>query len=430
MRLDYKKTFLIGFGFFASSLAWSLYNSFVPVMLEQRFLLTTTVIGIIMTIDNFFGVVFQPLVGMLSDRTHTRIGKRMPWILFGIPTCAAAFVMIPRAQSLALMMSIIILFNFIMSLWRSPVVALMPDVTPSPLRSKANGVINLMGGVGSIIAFFIGGRLADWKGYNAPFLMGGIVMVFALLMLIFFVREADSRLPDHFAKAQQEGLIEGIINKWKTHREEQRALPPKTWQKGEKRSLFALLLAIFFWFCGYNAVETFFTLYATNELGMTAGAATTTLTLFSLSFVAFALPAGIIAGKAGRRRVILVGLVGMILAFTPMLFVTNVLLLRLLLAFGGLCWACININSLPMVVEMASKERIGSFTGYYYFFSFSAAIASPILFGVIRDVTDDYSTLFIYSVIAFASALICMLSVKHGETSGEDQAPLKSEVTV
>ena len=429
MKLDYKKTFLIGFGFFASSLAWSLYNSFVPVMLEERFFLTTTIIGLIMTIDNFFGVVFQPLVGMLSDRTHTRIGKRMPWILFGIPTCAAAFIMIPRARSLALMMAVIISFNFIMSLWRSPVVALMPDVTPSPLRSKANGVINLMGGVGSIIAFFVGGRLADWQGYNAPFLMGGSVMIFALMMLIFFVREADSRVHEDTKTPRQDKFLVDLIKKIKEEHRLKKSEPPKNWQPGEKRSLFALLLAIFFWFCGYNAVETFFTLYATKELGMTAGAATTTLTLFSLSFVAFALPAGIIAGKFGRRKIILIGLVGIIAAFVPMLFVSNVTILRLLLLLGGLCWACININSLPMVVEMASKDRIGSFTGYYYFFSFSAAIASPILFGFLRDLTKDYSTLFIYSVVAFAGALVCMLTVKHGEAgTGEDHSEHLSEV--
>jgi Na+/melibiose symporter-like transporter len=421
MKLDYKKTFLIGFGFFASSLAWSLYNSFVPVMLEERFLMSTAIIGLIMTIDNFFGVVFQPLVGMLSDRTHTRIGKRMPWILFGIPACAAAFILIPRSQTLIAMMTIIIAFNFIMSLWRSPVVALMPDVTPSPLRSKANGVINLMGGVGSIIAFFIGGTLANKYGDNAPFLMGGLVMVFALAMLIFFVREPDSRRPhlnDNLLE-NKPGLAASIIQNLRNARQEKRDQPLKVWAKGEKRSLAFLLFAIFFWFCGYNAVETFFTLYATKELNMSKGSATMTLTLFSLSFVAFALPAGLIAGKLGRKKVILTGLVGIIAAFVPMLFVSNILVLRLLLLAGGLFWAFININSLPMVVEMASRERIGSYTGYYYFFSFSAAIASPILFGVIRDLTDDYGTLFVYAAISFAAALACMLLVRHGESKKE-----------
>ena len=425
MKLDYKKTFLIGFGFFASSLAWSLYNSFVPVMLEQRFLLSSAIIGLIMTIDNFFGVIFQPLVGMLSDRTHTRIGKRMPWILFGIPTCAGAFILIPRANTLIRMMIIVIAFNFIMSLWRSPVVALMPDVTPSPLRSKANGVINLMGGVGSIIAFFVGGLLAESWGYNAPFLMGGIVMVFALVMLMLFVREADSRrlqLHEETGIAKP-GIAHSILDNLKRARQEKRDQPLKLWQPGEKRSMIALLLAIFFWFCGYNAIETFFTLYATNELNLTAGAATMMLTMFSLSFVAFAMPAGLIASRLGRRNMILIGLIGIIAAFTPMLFISNALTLRILLLFGGLFWACININSLPMVVEMASKERIGSYTGYYYFFSFSAAIASPILFGVIRDLTQDYSTLFVYAVLSFAGALVCMLLVRHGEANKDEMIP-------
>ena len=423
MRLDYRKTFLIGFGFFASSIAWSLYNSFVPVMLEQRFLLASTLIGVIMTIDNFFGVIFQPLVGMLSDRTHTRIGRRMPWILIGIPLCAIAFIFIPRANTLVAMMAVIIGFNFIMSLWRSPVVALMPDVTPAPLRSKANGVINLMGGIGSIVAFAVGGVLADLnKNLYAPFVMGSTVMLFALVMLLLFVREPDSR-PGH--EPQEELAAEAAVaqNAEVTQASEGNQPAPagkglhaiKNWKPGEKRSLILLLCAIFFWFCGYNAVETFFTLYATNNLGATPGEATGLLTFFSLSFVAFALPAGILAGRIGRRTVILTGLVGITAVFIPMLFIQNLLVLRILLLLGGIFWACTNINSLPMVVEMATKERIGTFTGYYYFFSFSAAIASPILFGFIRDMTQDYATLFVYAIIAFLCALGCVLFVRHGE---------------
>ena len=404
MRLNYRRTFLIGFGFFASSIAWSLYNSLVPVMLEQRFMLASALIGTIMTIDNFFGVIFQPVVGALSDRTHTRIGRRMPWILVGIPLCAIAFLFIPRASTLVGMMSVIIGFNFIMSLWRSPVVALMPDVTPAPLRSKANGIINLMGGVGSIVAFLVGGILSDLnENLHAPFIMGSCVMLFALVMLMLFVREPDSRV-GHEDVPQEEK---------KTH------TPIKDWKPGEKRSLILLLIAIFFWFCGYNAVETFFTLYATNSLGVTVGKATQLLTMFSLSFVAFALPAGILAGRLGRRNIIVIGLIGMAIVFLPMLFIQNVLIVQILLLLGGVFWACININSLPMVVEMATKERIGTFTGYYYFFSFSAAIASPILFGIIRDLTQDYATLFVYSVIAFAAALGCILFVRHGEANTE-----------
>lgn len=452
MRLEYRKTFLIGFGFFASSIAWSLYNSLVPVMLEQRFLLATTFIGIIMTIDNFFGVIFQPMVGALSDRTHTRIGKRMPWMLFGIPLCAVAFAFIPRMTTLITMMATVIGFNFIMSLWRTPAVSLMPDVTPPILRSKANGIINLMGGIGSIVAFLVGGMLADLnENMHAPFIMGAGVMLFALAMLLLFVREPDSRIIKVAAPTEAEKTAEanslkanakefnqGSLDEVRqasagalSRRYAEAAVPhkitgdkpvaaiaklePKDWKPGEKKSLTFILLAIFFWFCGYNAVETFFTLFATNMLGVSAGVGTHLLTMFSLSFVAFAIPAGVIAGRIGRKKVIFTGLIGMVLAFLPMLFIQNIMVVRILLLFGGFCWACININSLPMVVELADKARIGTYTGYYYLFSFSAAIVSPILFGFIRDLTQDYATLFIYAVAAFSIALICILFVKHGE---------------
>ena len=198
---------------------------------------------------------------------------------------------------------------------------------------------------------------------------------------------------------------------------------PADLPKPQKRSLVFLLLAIFFWFCGYNAVETFFTLYATEHLHMVKGDAVLTMTIFSLSLVAFALPAGILAGRFGRKRLIIAGLAGMIVIFLPMLFIGDPLVLRVLLLFGGIFWAFVNINSLPMVLELASKERIGSFTGYYYFFSFSAAILSPTLFGLIRDLTRNYTTLFAYSVLAFILALICMFNVRHGEADPRAAAP-------
>ena len=413
MRLDYRKTFLIGFGFFASSLAWSLYNSFVPLMLEG-YLASTAIIGTIMTIDNFFGVIFQPLIGQVSDRTHTRFGKRMPYILIGIPVCAILFALIPLMSSLMMMMAVIIGFNLIMSVWRSPVVALMPDMTPAPLRSKANGVINLMGGVGSIIAFVLGQRLYNLAGFSLPFLAGSIVMVLAGIMLFIFVKEPDTRrMARRLEQTEAEFAAEAAAAD---------ALE-KSAEKGirhlsgpEKRSLISLLLAIFFWFCGFNAVEAFFTLYVKNVFNIVD---TLSLAIFSIAFVAFALPSGILAGHIGRKRMIVIGLIGIIAVFTPMLFLQNLLIMRILLFAGGIFWACININSLPMVVELASPERLGSFTGYYYFFSFSAAIASPILFGLLRDLTQNYSTLFIYSIVAFFLALIALIFVRHGEAQTE-----------
>lgn len=439
-KLDYKKTAFLGFGFLASSLAWSIYNSLVPVLLEERFLLSTTVIGTIMTIDNIFGIIFQPLVGAYSDRTYTRFGRRMPWIIVGIPLSAIFFALVPWSTSLGLFMGLLICFNLIMSLWRSPVIALMPDLTPRPLRSKANGIINLMGGIGSIIAFLVGGILAkiDSSG-RLSFGMGSLVMVLALACLLLFVREP---LGEAWKRAQRDAVgrrltarefAQSIEAGKEAEQLEDKGDISHKLTSGEKRSLFLILAAIFFWFCAYNAIETFFTLYAVNVLGVGAGTATTMLTSFSLTFVAFALPAGMIAGKRGRKKTIVTGLILLIAFMLPMIFINPILsavgvdianastlmikqiVVIVLLASAGFGWACVNINSLPMVVELASVDKIGRFTGYYYFFSFGAAIFSPILWGAIRDLTDDYNTLFVYAVICFALALVSMLFVKHGE---------------
>ncbi len=400
LKLDYKRTLLLGFGFLSSSLAWSLYNALVPPMLENRFMLSTTAIGIIMTIDNIFGVIFQPLVGTLSDRTRTKYGKRMPWIMAALPISALFFFLIPTANVLFLMMGAIILFNFFMSLWRSPVIALMPDLTPAPLRSKANGLINLMGGIGAIIAFLIGGQLAKIDTTNKlSFGMGSIIMILSLVMLMLFVKEPSSLNMKLEQETKQKKRFSLKVD-----------LP-----KAERRSLFLILFAIFFWFVAYNGIETFFTLYAVNSLGVSEGQATQMLTAFSLSFVAFAFPAALVASKLGRKRTILLGLLILLICFLPILFLESTLLILILLLIGGIGWACVNINSLPMVVELASNTKVGEFTGFYYFFSFSASIVSPILFGFIRDMTDNYGLLFPYALVAFATAFVLMLFVKHGE---------------
>lgn len=407
MKLNYKQTFLIGFGFFATSIAWSIYNGYVPPMLKQLNI-SSTLLGFIMSIDNIFGVVFQPMFGALSDRTHTRFGRRLPFIFIGIPVCALLFSLVPSMSGqIWTLMGTVIAFNFIMSTWRAPVVALMPDMTPAPLRSKANGIINLMGGVGSLIAFVIGGRLADTAGTGAPFYLSSVVMMLALLVLALFVREPA--MPELSSSKGEKS-------------EEHFRLGSK-----EKLSLGLMLAAIFFWFAGYNAIETFYTLYATNTLYtapgelMTTGSATMMLAFFSVSFIAVALPAGILGGKIGRRRTILLGLLGVTALFIPMFFIRNLMLLRVFMLVGGAFWAFVNINSLPMVVELAGKDRIGTFTGYYYVASFSAAILSPILFGFIQDLTNNYALIFIYAAVAFALAIGCVAFVRHGESAPQDK---------
>ena len=391
-KLDVKKTLLLSFGFFASSIAWSVYNSFVPQLLEG-FIKSTTLIGLIMTFDNIFGVIFQPLFGNLSDRTRTRFGRRMPYIFVGLPICAVAFTLIPHMDSLWSLMAVLIVFTFVMSAWRSPVVALMPDITPGPLRSQANGIVNLMGGLGSLIAFFAGGMLFKAGGFPLPFLMSAVMMLLALAVLALFVREPkEAYEPEEKAKKSDVKLT-----------------------KEEKKSLLFILFGVFFWFTGYNAVETFFTLYATNTLGMDPGSAAMTLAVFSLTFLGFAVPAGFIGAKIKRRRAILIGLSGLVVLFFPMIFLANAWITRICLFMGGFFWALVNINSLPMVVRLSGEEKVGTFIGYYYFFSFSSQIVSPVLFGFIRDMVGHYKVLFLYAVIAFALAGASLFFVKHGE---------------
>ncbi|MDF2989214.1 MAG: transporter, major facilitator family protein [Eubacterium sp.] len=422
MKLNYKQTFLIGFGFFASSIAWAMYNNYVPVLLG-KYLTSTTLIGIVMTFDNIFGVIFQPLFGTLSDKTRTRFGRRMPYILIGIPICAVAFPFIPFTGSLFSLMAVVIIFNFVMSTWRAPVVALMPDLTPAPLRSQANGIINFMGGLGSLFSFLAGGLLFKAGGMPLPFAASAALMLLSVIVLKVFVREqVNVQLHDN-EPAGEELKADILPEEPETDASKYKANPA-----ARKVSLIFLLLAILFWFTGYNAVETFFSLYVTNTLKdasgnyLTAGDASLLLAMFSLTFLFFSIPAGFISGRIGRKRTILIGLSGVMILFTLMMFTNNIWALRILLLLGGIFWACVNINSLPMVVEMAQWKDIGRYTGYYYFFSFSAAIISPILFGFIRDMVVRYDAIFIYSAIAFALAIVCMQFVKHGEAK-----PVKSE---
>ena len=397
-KLNVKITLLLSFGFFASSIAWSVYNAYVPKILEG-FIASTTLIGVVMTFDNVFGVIFQPLFGKLSDKTRTRFGRRMPYIFIGLPICVVAFTLIPYMSSLWSLMAVLILFTFVMSAWRSPVVALMPDLTPGPLRSQANGIVNFMGGVGSLFAFLVGGILFNiWlqktgNGFPLPFMMSAAMMLLALAVLALFVRE-----PKEAYEPEQQ--IEKSTVKL---------------TKDEKKSLILILFGIFFWFTGYNAIETFFTLYATNTLGMTTGTASMTLAIFSLTFLGFAVPAGFIGAKIGRRRAILIGLTGLTILFIPLIFVANVWVTRIVLFLGGFSWAMVNINSLPMVVRLSGESKIGTYIGYYYFFSFSSQIVSPVLFGFIRDLVGHYRVLFLYACIAFALAIASLFFVRHGE---------------
>ena len=396
MKLDYKKTFFIGLGFFTVSLVWGIYNLKTPLYLDALGL-SGVAVGSVMTIDNIFAIIFLPIFGALSDRTKTRYGRRMPYLLIGIPLSAIAFLLIPFAQnSLLFLMIVVISMNFFMSIYRAPTVALMPDVTPRPLRSKANGIINFMGGAGSVVTFVAAGFLLNINEIY-PFAAVSIIMIVVIILMYNLVREPKEVEDDKVVFESGNTAEDG---------------------QGRTLSLVFLLLAIFFWFTGYNAVETFFSTYGQEVLKISVSQTSFLFAVFSGLFLLFAIPSGIIATKIGRKKVILVGIILLTGVFASLILVKSILPMYALLAVGGISWAFININSYPMVVEMTANKGIGQYTGYYYFFSMLAAIVSPILFGFLKDKLGD-SFLFIYASIAMVIAFFFMMLVKHGEAKVE-----------
>ncbi len=408
MRLNYGRTFALGLGFFTVSIIWSIYNSFMPVF-YSRYVTSTALIGWIMTIDNFSALTLQPYFGGLSDRTRTRVGRRMPFLLVGVPAAALFFAVIPfvSRSGLASLLAITLLMNLAMSLYRTPVVALMPDITPPPLRSKANGIINFMGGLGALLAFFVGSMLYK-TDFRLPFFMAAVVSLAALAVLYATIRErklalAPTRAPDPGGAAQPS--ITAAL------REVLRA---------SDKSALLMLLAILFWFIGYAGIEALFTLYGRNYLGIGEAAASFSLGFLSLAFLVFAIPSGLIATRAGRRRTILAGIALMVAVFILLVFVRQLLFIRAVLVLGGVAWALININSYPMVVEMTTPDRIGTYTGLYYLFSSLAAIGGPPVFGYLVDVFG-WGTLFIWSALTFVVAFGCMAAVRGGEARMDER---------
>ena len=616
-KLDVKKTILTGFGFLATSIAWAIYDPYITKILNKLlsdsaavtslsnflvekfpiltdlaaaqgenvalagggFTLVPLFIGIIMTFDNIFGVIFQPTFGRLSDECHSKFGKRRPFILLGAPISALFFFLIPLVflgtGSLPLTMACIILFVFTMSLWRAPVVALMPDLTPPSLRSEGNAIINLMGGVGSAVgmvagtlaiilcSIFTGMSSTEIKAnevisFPYVFAIGSVVMLIGMIVLMIWVKEEDTSI-----------RIKGDVNAYndakarkQAEKEEKKA--QKAARKaiklssGEKKSLLFMLGCLFFLFCGSNAITTFFSLFAQEILHKITSEATILMLVFAVVSGAAAIPAGKLGKKFGRKKTILGGLAVFLSAFVVFFgvfiamlggknlsinsyvtvnnayitvndqindynadlsatakengtTVTDEMMLTMegyieyskavdngtedknsvyadfdklvkeasdesiataiangadenavldiyasivnvaatqlgadadtgfgealgmlhdsvanvtsilgiliwpVLILGGAANMFITVNTLPLVLEIGGVEKVGTFTGYYYTATFSAQIASPILYGFIRMFAGTYMSLFYYSPIMFALAALLIAFVKHGE---------------
>ena len=410
MKFNYGKIFLLGFGFFGVSVIWSVYNAFVPIFLSEKFGLAPAMIGFFMTLDNIAALFIQPPVGAWSDRLRTPLGRRLPFILVGAPISAIAFGLIPIAAVLPLFVACTSTLLLSMALWRTPVVALMPDITPSPKRSQANGIINFMGGIGAIIAFLVGSMLYS-QNPNFPFWMGSGLVVVAAILVLVFIREPK----DYSTVERQPELLKSL---------------KEIWQDADKSAL-RLFLAIFCWFVGYNAIEAFFTLYSVNHLGLNEADGASILGHLSLFFVLSALVAGIIGARLGRRVTISIGLSLLIilialmlvlppdilsttLTAAPVLGVIRVISIPMMLA--GVGWSLININSLPMVVDLVEDIRIGTFTGLYYLFSTLAAIAGPNINGWIIQLSgNNFNSIMMVAPVFMALALGLMWGVRRGE---------------
>lgn len=436
MKLNKKTTVLVGLAFLSICAFWQMYDSLVPLILTNHFRLDETWSGAIMAADNVLALFLLPLFGSFSDRVNTRLGKRMPFILLGtagacilmnlLPWLANRYYAQPTPGYQIAFIVVLGLLLIAMGTYRSPAVALMPDVTPKPLRSKGNAVINLMGAIGGLL--YLGAAALLYSkarepqyalGYvngTAPVLdyrlLFGVVsgiMVVSVAVLALTIRENRlSRKNEAYEAAHPEENYAAVDSQGKE------VLP-----KPVKRSLGFLLVSIALWYIGYNGVTTWFTTYISRVMGEGIGGASTCLLVATGGAIVSYIPIGMAASKIGRRKTILAGaallaacfFVGFLVtanasAITPPMYLIFVLV--------GLAWAAINVNSLPMVVEMCQGSQVGKFTGYYYTFSMAAQVVTPIVAGwLLKNVS--YKVLFPYAAFFVACSFVTMLFVRHGD---------------
>lgn len=425
-KLNYPRTVLVGLAFLSICAFWQLYDNIVPLILTGTFRMNETLSGAIMAADNVLALILLPLFGALSDRTETKLGKRMPYILGGtaaavllmnlLPALDNAYAVAPGAGKTAAFVVILGLLLIAMGAYRSPAVALMPDVTPKPLRSKGNAVINLMGALGGILCLAVaaalypeGARSAAHADYRPLFLIVSGVMVASIIVMLFTVREPTLSAANR--------ALEAAHPEWnlaETDASGHEALPPEV-----RRSLGFLLSSIALWFIGYNGVTTWFTTYVSVVMGQGLGGASACLLIASGGAVVSYIPIGLLASRIGRRKTILGGCALLALCFLLSFQLTvryHSVNAAMFIVFAciGFAWAAINVNSLPMVVEMCRGSDVGKFTGYYYAASMAAQVVTPVLAGtLLRHVS--YRALFPYAAFFVACSFITMLFVRHGD---------------
>ncbi len=517
MKLNYKRTLLVGFAFFLICTFWQIYDVTIAMTLTSKFGLSQTASGVIMALDNVLALFMLPLFGGISDRCRSKSGRRTPFIRTGtilavvflillsfadnaqlknidryakvndpatmeliydeqkdtvlqtpegvdyrladlytreefaaltteskttefnafgrevevnlytrhvVPARQACAAAVTHAQpaTVIVFIGILLLLLISMATFRTPAVALMPDVTLKPLRSKANAIINLMGNAGGIIVLGIGSVLAISKVKNAYMsytgvyaVVGGIMLV-ALLIFLLTVKE-----PRWVAEMQRESVAHGLDKEEKPAEVGEK----KRLNKAQMCSLIFLLASIVLWFFGYNAITSKYAVYAQNVLDKDA---TTTLLLANVAAIIAYLPVGMVASKIGRKKTILAGVAMLFLAFLGGCFMTASSpswLMSCMFCLAGVAWATINVNSFPMVVEMCTGADVGKYTGFYYTASMAAQSLTPTISGIFMDKVA-MTSLFPYAAIFVGLAFFTMLFVKHGDSKPEKVSKLEA----
>ncbi len=422
MKLNTKRTVLVGFAFLSICAFWQMYDNLVPKILTETFGIGESISGVIMAADNILALFLLPLFGGLSDKCTSKLGRRRPFILFGtlaavvlmmaLPLLTDSYHAAPASWKTTCFVIGLGLLLIAMGTYRSPAVALMPDVTPKPLRSKANAIINLMGALGGIIYLilttFLYKTTSDvYVSYLPLFAIVGGIMLIALAIVIFCVNEPKLVAEQKkYEEAHPEDTLAEVTESGET-------LPSDV-----KKSLSFLLISIALWFIGYNGVTTWFSVYAAESWHMTLGQANTCLTIATAGAIVSYIPVGSIASKVGRRKTIRFGTLLLSGSFAAAFAYTMVSdrfspILYGLFILVGMAWASINVNSLPMVVEMCKGSEVGKFTGYYYTFSMMAQVITPVVAGSLLKIS--YKFLFPYAAFFVACSFVTMCFVKHGD---------------
>lgn len=443
MKLNYKRTVLIGLAFLSICAFWQMYDSIIPLILQNTFGIGETLTGTIMAADNVLAIFLLPLFGALSDKTDTRVGRRMPFIVTGTVLAVIFLMLLPIAdRQVNIVLFIVSLFALLVSmgLYRSPAVALMPDLTPNKLRSKGNAIINLMGAVGGVYTLIMIKLLVgkgDRPDYMPLFVSVAALMVISVGILVITISEkkieakvaAEIKAYEDSTglKVETEDTIEEeqLLEAEKNSSDENKGKTVKMQMPPEvKRSMAFLLTSIFLWFTAYNAVTTAFSRYTKVVWHLEGGGFADCLMVATVAAILSYVPIGNLAGRIGRKKTILVGIVLMSICYFAAIFVGQYHgLVNVAFAVIGIGWAAINVNSYPMIVEMSKGSDIGKFTGTYYTFSMAAQILTPILSGFLLE-NVSYRTLFPYAFVFSVLAFITMTQVRHGDARPDKKKSL------